>query len=89
MKIIYSSQCLQIFNCFNPIPTEGGPFGLEQPKPVWHFNSFMAGITKIYDFVYFSTLRIRFKKLLNTKEIQFKKEFLGIKKKLAVIHDSK
>ena len=38
----------------NPIPTEGGPFGPEQPKTVWHFHSFMAGVTKIYDFVYFS-----------------------------------
>ena len=38
----------------NPIPTEGGPFGPEQPKTVWHFHSFMAGVTKIHDFVYFS-----------------------------------
>ena len=36
----------------NPIPTEGGPFGPEQLKTVWHFHSFMAGVTKIYDFVY-------------------------------------
>ena len=27
---------------FNPIPTEGGPFGPEQPKTVWHFHSFMV-----------------------------------------------
>ena len=26
----------------NPIPTEGGPFGPEQPKTVWHLHSFMA-----------------------------------------------
>ena len=38
----------------NPIPTEGGPFGPEQPITVWHFHSFMAGVTKIHDFVYFS-----------------------------------
>ena len=39
----------------NPIPTEGGPFGPEQPKLVWHFHSFMTGVTKIHDFVCFST----------------------------------
>ena len=38
----------------NPIPTEGGPFGPEQPKIVWHFDSFMTGVTKIPDFVCFS-----------------------------------
>ena len=38
----------------NPIPTEGGPFGPEQPKTVWHLHSFMAGVTKINDFVYYS-----------------------------------
>ena len=38
----------------NPIPTEGGPFGPEQPKTVWHFHSFMTGVTKIHDFVCFS-----------------------------------
>ena len=37
---------------FNPIPTEGGPFGPEQPKTVWHVHSFMAGVTKIHDFVF-------------------------------------
>ena len=37
-----------------PIPTEGGPFGPEQPKTVWHFHSFMTGVTKIHDFVCFS-----------------------------------
>ena len=38
----------------NPIPTGGGPFGPGRPKTVWHFHSFMAGVTKIHDFVYFS-----------------------------------
>ena len=38
----------------NPIPTEGGPFGPEQPKTVWHLHSFMAVVTKIHDFVYHS-----------------------------------
>ena len=38
----------------NPIPTEGGPFGPKQPKIVWHLNSFLTGVTKIHDFVYFS-----------------------------------
>ena len=39
---------------FNPIPIEGGHFGPEQPKTVWHFHSFMTGVTKIHDFVCFS-----------------------------------
>ena len=67
MKIIYSSQCLQIFNCFNPIPTEGGPFGPAQPKTVWHFHSFMAGVTKIHDFVYFSTCLVPVKQFLKKR----------------------
>ena len=44
---------LRIHN-LNPIPTEGGPFGPEQPKTVWHFLSFMSGVIKIHDFVSFS-----------------------------------
>ena len=35
-----------------------------------------------------NTVRIRFKKLLNKKEIQFKKEFLGTKIQFTVVHDS-
>ena len=52
---------------FNPIPTEGGPFGPEQPKTVWHFHSFMAGVTKIHDFVYFSTCLVPVKLFLKKK----------------------
>ena len=48
----------------NPIPTEGGPFGPTQPKTVWHFHSFMAGVTKIHDFVYFSTCLVLVKLFL-------------------------
>ena len=40
---------------FNPIPTEGGRFGPEKPETGWHFHSFMTGVTKIFDFAYFST----------------------------------
>ena len=35
------------------------------------------------------TVRIQFKKLLNKKEIRFKKEFLVTKMQFTVIHDSK
>ena len=38
---------------------------------------------------YGTTVRIRFKKLLNKKEIQFRKEFLVTKMQFTVIHDSK
>ena len=49
------SQKIRIKNwTFNPIPTEGGRFGPEQPETGWHFHSFMTGVTKILDFVYFS-----------------------------------
>ena len=34
------------------------------------------------------TIRIQFKKLLNKKEIQFKKEFLGNKIQFTVVYDS-
>ena len=52
---------------FNPIPTEGGPFGPAQPKTVWHFHSFMAGVTKIHDFVYFSTCLVPVKQFLKKR----------------------
>ena len=52
---------------FNPIPTEGGPFGPKQPKTVWHFHSLMAGVTKIHDFVYFSTCLVLVKLFLKKK----------------------
>ena len=51
----------------NPIPTEGGPFGPAQPKTVWHFHSFMAGVTKIHDFVYFSTCLVPVKQFLKKR----------------------
>ena len=51
----------------NPIPTEGGPFGPAQPKTVWHFHSFMAGVTKIHGFVYFSTCLVPVKQFLKKK----------------------
>ena len=43
------------FAPINPIPTEGGRFGPEKPETGWHFHSFMTGVTKIFDFAYFST----------------------------------
>ena len=55
----------------NPIPTEGGPFGPEQHKTVWHFHSFMAGVTKIHDFVHFSICLVPVK--LFWKEMKFQK----------------
>ena len=55
------------FLVFNPIPTEGGPFGPEQPKTVWHFHSFMTGVTKIHDFVYFSMCLVPLELLLKKK----------------------
>ena len=46
------NRSIQNIAYVNPIPTEGGPFGPEQPETVWHLHSFMAGVTKIHDFVY-------------------------------------
>ena len=57
----------------NPIPTEGGPFGPEQPKTVWHFHSFMAGVTKIHDFVYFSICLVPVKLFLKKELLNFEK----------------
>ena len=57
----------------NPIPTERGPFGPEQPKTVWHFHSFMAGVTKIYDFVYFSICLVPVKLFWEKKLWNFEK----------------
>ena len=59
----------------NPIPTEGGPFGPEQPKTVWHFHNFMAGVTKIHDFVYFNTCLVPVKLLLKKKDFEIFKKF--------------
>ena len=54
VSILFWLFCGFCFFNINPISTEGGPFGPEQLKTVWHFHSFMAGVTKIHDFVYFS-----------------------------------
>ena len=59
--------------CFNPIPTEGGPFGPEQPKTVWHFHSFMAVVNKIHDFDYFSTCLVPVKLFCEKKFWNFEK----------------
>ena len=51
----------------NPIPTEGGRFGPEQPETGWHFHSFMTGVTKIFDFAYFRTCLVPVNLLLKKK----------------------
>ena len=76
-------KCLQILTCdspqyclyINPIPTEGGRFGPEQPETGWHFHSFMTGVTKIFDFVYLSTCLVPVnlflkKKLWNSEKLK-------------------
>ena len=42
----------------------------------------------LLSFLKCNTVRIQFKKLLNKKEIQFKKDFLGTKIQFTVVHDS-
>ena len=44
-----------------------GCFGPEHPKSVWHIRSFMAGVTKIHDFVYFSTCLVPVKQFLKKR----------------------
>ena len=57
----------------NPIPTEGGRFGPEQPETGWHFHSFMTGVTKILDFVYFSICLVPVNLFLKKKLWNFEK----------------
>ena len=55
-------------NRINPIPTGGGGrFGPKQPKAVWHIRSFMTGVTKIHDFVYFSMCLVPLELFLKKK----------------------
>ena len=42
----------------------GGPFGPQQPKTVWTFHILMAVVTKVHDFVYFSTCLVPVKLFL-------------------------
>ena len=58
------AQYKYYLSMFNPIPTGGGPFGPQRPKTVWHFHSFMARVTKIHDFVYFSICLVPMKLFL-------------------------
>ena len=73
----FFTACLQLssilFGVINPIPTEGGPFGPEQPKTVWHFHSFMTGVTKIHDFVCFSICLVPVKLFWKKKLWNFEK----------------
>ena len=70
---VRQSQAAYIKTPFNPIPTEGGPFGPEQPKTVWHFHSFMTGVTKIHDFVCFSICLVPVKLFWEKKFCNFDK----------------
>ena len=58
---------------FNPIPTKGGHFGPGRPKAVSHFHSFMTRVTKIHDFVHFSTPLVPVKLFLKKEIWNFKK----------------
>ena len=71
-RIVCILECPQVVK-FNPIPTEGGPFGPEQLKTVWHFHSFMTRVTKIYDFVYFSICLVPVKLFWEKKLWNFEK----------------
>ena len=51
----------------------GGPFGPKRPKTVWHFHSFMARVTKIHDFVYFSICLVPMKLFLKKELWNFEK----------------
>ena len=57
----------------NPIPTGGGHFWPQQPEAVWHIRSFMTGVTKIHDFVYFSMCLVPLELFLKKKLWNFKK----------------
>ena len=63
----------KICHLLNPIPTEGGRFGPEQPETGWHFHSFMTGVTKILDFVYFSICLVPVNLFLKKKLWNFEK----------------
>ena len=65
----------------NPIPTGGGPFGPQRPKTVWRFRSFMTGVTKIHDFVYFSMCLVPLELFLKKKVMKF----LKIEKKIFTV----
>ena len=65
-------------NLLNPIPTGGGHFWPQQPKAVWHIRSFMTGVTKIHDFVYFSICLVPMKLFLKKELWNFEK----LKKKI-------
>ena len=56
----------------------GGHFWPQQPKAVWHIHSFMTGVTKIHDFVYFSMCLVPLELFLKKKLWNFKK----LKKKI-------
>ena len=62
----------------------GGPFGLGRPKTVWHFHSFMTGVTKIHDFHDFSICLVQVKLFLKKEFGNFEK----LKKKLPSQHQS-
>ena len=67
----FDSPKLYLFT-INPISTEGSVcFGLQQPKAVWHLGSFMAGVTKIHDFVYVSICLVPVKLFLKKKNVKF------------------
>ena len=51
----------------------GVPFGPQPTKTVWHFNSFMARVTKIPDFVYFSICLVPLKLFLKKELWNFEK----------------
>ena len=55
-----------------------GHFWPQQPKAVWHIRSFMTGVTKIHDFVYFSMCLVPLELFLKKKLWNFKK----LKKKI-------
>ena len=80
-------------NCFNsslnPIPTWGSRFGSQLPKTVWYFLSFMAGVTKILDFLYSSTCLVPVELFLKKKSYEilknWRKKILPFGKKIKKI----
>ena len=72
-KVVMKIHSMHTKEILNPIPTEGGPFGPEQPKIVWHFHSFMTGVTKIHDFVCFSICLVPVKLFWEKKLWNFEK----------------
>ena len=66
-EVDYFFKILDNVVLFKPISTGVGHFWPQPSKTAWHFHSFVARLTKIHDFVYFSTCLVPIKLFLKKK----------------------